>query len=134
MVPFPRFHFFLVGYAPLTNCGSQQYQSLTVSALTQQCFDAKNMMCTADPRHGRYLTCVVFFCGRMSSIEVDKHMLNVVNTNSLYFERWIPNIGTASICNIPPRDLMMAPTFVESTTTVREIWTRVAICGDVPPK
>ena len=26
-----------------------------------QMFDAKNMMCAADPRHGRYLTCVRVF-------------------------------------------------------------------------
>lgn len=67
MVPFPRLHFFMVGYAPLTSRGSQQYRALTVPELTQQCFDAKNMMCAADPRHGRYLTCAVLFRGRMSS-------------------------------------------------------------------
>merc|ERR1712147_154574 len=32
------------------------YRALTVPELTQQMFDAKNMMCAADPRHGRYLT------------------------------------------------------------------------------
>jgi len=31
--------------------GSQQYRALTVPELTQQMFDAKNMMCAADPRH-----------------------------------------------------------------------------------
>merc|ERR1712100_601460 len=29
--------------------------------LTQQMFDAKNMMCAADPRHGRYLTAAGLF-------------------------------------------------------------------------
>merc|ERR1711977_13415 len=50
MVPFPRLHFFMVGFAPLTSRGSQQYRALTVPELTQQQFDAKNMMCAADPR------------------------------------------------------------------------------------
>merc|ERR1712086_924964 len=49
MVPFPRLHFFMVGVAPLTSRGSQQYRALTVPELTQQQFDAKNMMCAADP-------------------------------------------------------------------------------------
>merc|ERR1719461_652241 len=31
-------------------------RALTVPELTQQMFDAKNMMCASDPRHGRYLT------------------------------------------------------------------------------
>merc|ERR1719454_1022367 len=56
LIPFPRLHFFMTGFAPLTSRGSQQYRALTVPELTQQMFDAKNMMCASDPRHGRYLT------------------------------------------------------------------------------
>ena len=56
MVPFPRLHFFMPGFAPLTARGSQQYRPLSVPELTQQMFDAKNMMAACDPRHGRYLT------------------------------------------------------------------------------
>ena len=53
MVPFPRLHFFMPGFAPLTARGNQAYRSLTVPELTQQMFDAKNMMAACDPRHGR---------------------------------------------------------------------------------
>merc|ERR1712084_11010 len=35
LVPFPRLHFFMVGFAPLTSRGSQQYRALTVPELTQ---------------------------------------------------------------------------------------------------
>ena len=56
MVPFPRLHFFMPGFAPLTSRGSQQYRALTVPELTQQMFDAKNMMAACDPRHGRYVS------------------------------------------------------------------------------
>ena len=66
MVPFPRLHFFIPGFAPLTSRGSQQYRALTVPELTQQMFDAKNMMAACDPRHGRYLTVAAMFRGRMS--------------------------------------------------------------------
>ena len=61
MVPFPRLHFFMPGFAPLTSRGSQQYRALTVPELTQQMFDAKNMMAACDPRHGRYLTVAAMF-------------------------------------------------------------------------
>ena len=44
--PGPR-HFFMNGFAPLTSRGSQQYRALTVPELTQQMFDAKNMMFSA---------------------------------------------------------------------------------------
>jgi len=70
MVPFPRLHFFMPGFAPLTSRGSQQYRALTVPELTQQMFDAKNMMAACDPRHGRYLTVAAIFRGRMSMKEV----------------------------------------------------------------
>ena len=52
-------------------------RALTVPELTQQMWDAKNMMCAADPRHGRYLTASALFRGRMSTKEVDEQMLNV---------------------------------------------------------
>ena len=58
------------GFAPLTSRGSQQYRALTVPELTQQIFDAKNMMAACDPRHGRYLTVAAVFRGRMSMKEV----------------------------------------------------------------
>merc|ERR1712226_536061 len=91
MVPFPRLHFFMPGFAPLTSRGSQQYRALTVPELTQQMFDAKNMMTAADPRHGRYLTVAAIFRGRMSMKEVDEQMLAVQNKNSANFVEWIPN-------------------------------------------
>ena len=81
MVPFPRLHFFMPGFAPLTSRGSQQYRALTVPELTQQMFDSKNMMAACDPRHGRYLTVAAVFRGKMSMKEVDEQMLNVQNKN-----------------------------------------------------
>ena len=47
----------MTGFAPLTARGSQQYRAVTVPELTQQMFDAKNMMAASDFRNGRYLTC-----------------------------------------------------------------------------
>ncbi|GMH48120.1 hypothetical protein TrLO_g14261 [Triparma laevis f. longispina] len=125
MIPFPRLHFFMVGFAPLTSRGSQQYRVLSVAELTSQAFDAKNMMCAADPRHGRYLTCAMMFRGRMSSKEVDEQMMNVVNKNSSYFVEWIPNNLKASICDIPPKGMKMASVFVGNSTAIQEAWKRV---------
>merc|ERR1712094_34021 len=126
MVPFPRLHFFMNGFAPLTSRGSQLYRALTVPELTQQMFDAKNMMCAADPRHGRYLTAAGLFRGRMSSKEVDEQMLNVQNKNSSYFIEWIPNNMKCGICDIPPKGLKMAVCFVGNPTAIQEMFKRVA--------
>merc|ERR1712228_391182 len=126
LIPFPRLHFFMVGFSPLTSRGSQQYRTLTVPELTQQMFDAKNMMCAADPRHGRYLTAAALFRGRMSCKEVDEQMLNVQNKNSSYFVEWIPNNIKASVCDIPPKGLKMAVTFNGNSTAIQEMFKRVA--------
>jgi tubulin beta len=125
LVPFPRLHFFMVGFAPLTSRGSQQYSALTVPELTQQMFDAKNMMAASDPRHGRYLTVAAFFRGRMSMKEVVEQMYNVQNKNSSYFVEWIPqNIKTA-VCDIPPRGLKMSSTFIGNSTAIQDLFKRI---------
>merc|ERR1711988_1720778 len=126
LIPFPRLHFFMVGFAPLTSRGSQQYRALTVPELTQQMFDAKNMMCAADPRHGRYLTASALFRGRMSTKEVDEQMLNVQNKNSSYFVEWIPNNIKASVCDIPPKGLKMSVTFIGNSTAIQEMCKRIS--------
>lgn len=57
MVPFPRLHFFMVGFAPLSSRSSRQFRQASVQDLTQQMFDARNMMAASDFRNGRFLTC-----------------------------------------------------------------------------
>ena len=126
MVPFPRLHFFMPGFAPLTSRGSSQYRALTVPELTQQMFDAKNMMAACDPRHGRYLTVAVMFRGRMSMKEVDEQMLNVQNKNSSYFVEWIPNNVKTAVCDIPPRGLKMSGTFIGNSTAIQELFKRIS--------
>merc|ERR1712241_1346627 len=42
LVPFPRLHFYMTGFAPLTSRGSQQYRALTVPELTEQMLNVQN--------------------------------------------------------------------------------------------
>lgn len=87
--------------------------------LTQQMFDAKNMMAACDPRHGRYLTVAAVFRGRMSMKEVDEQMLNIQNKNSSYFVEWIPSNVKTAVCDIPPRGLKMSATFIGNSTAIQ---------------
>ncbi|CAB4279910.1 unnamed protein product [Prunus armeniaca] len=126
LIPFPRLHFFMVGFAPLTSRGSQYYRALTIPELTQQMWDAKNMMCAADPRHGRYLTASAVFRGKMSTKEVDEQMINIQNKNSSFFVEWIPNNVKSSVCDIPPTGLAMSSTFMGNSTSIQEMFRRVS--------
>ena len=53
MVPFPRLHFFMPGFAPLTARGNMKYRAMTVPELTAQMFDAKVSIIS--------LKCMTFF-------------------------------------------------------------------------
>ena len=125
MVPFPRLHFFVSGFAPLSSRGSQIYRALTVPELFSQMFDNKNMMAASDPRHGRYLTALTLLRGRVSTKEVDEQNFNIQNKNSSYFVEWIPRNIMIAICDIPPRGLKMAGTFIGNTTAIQELFKRV---------
>lgn len=125
LVPFPRLHFFMVGYAPLSAVGSRSFQALTVPELTQQMFDPKNMMAASDPRHGRYLTVASFFRGKVSVKEVEDQMRAVQERNAGYFVEWIPNNVQTAICSIPPKDSKMSATFVANSTSIQELFKRV---------
>jgi tubulin beta len=132
----------MTGFAPLTARGSQQYRAVTVPELTQQMFDAKNMMAASDPRHGRYLTvsiCYVnpwqrlmhlqvaaVFRGKVAMKDVEEQMQNVQNKNSAYFVEWIPNNVLTAQCDIPPRGLKMAVTFLGNSTAIQELFKRVS--------
>lgn len=126
LVPFPRLHFFLVGFAPLTADSVKGYRALSVPELTAQAFDSKNMMCAADPRHGRYLTCAMMFRGKISSEVVADEMDSIVDKNAAQFVEWIPNNIKSSICNIPPHGLEMSSVFIGNSTAIQEAWKRVA--------
>lgn len=126
MVPFPRLHFFLVGFAPLTARASSQYRAVTVPELTQQMFDSKNMMAASDPRHGKYLTVAAYFRGKCSMKEIEENMLSVQSKNASYFVEWIPNNIQLAQCDIPPRGLKMAVTFIGNNTAIQEIFKRVS--------
>jgi len=125
LIPFPRLHFFLVGVAPLTARSAQDFRQVSVADLTQQMFDTKNMMAACDPRHGRYLTASAMFRGKMSTKEVDEQMLNLKNKNSGYFVEWIPHNIKSSVCDIPPKGLKMAVTFVGNSTAIQDLFKRV---------
>ncbi|KAG8533321.1 uncharacterized protein KY384_002104 [Bacidia gigantensis] len=125
MVPFPRLHFFMVGFAPLTSRGAHSFRAVTVPELTQQMYDPKNMMAASDFRNGRYLTCAAIFRGKVSMKEVEDQMRNVQNKNTSYFVEWIPNNVQTALCSIPPRGLKMSSTFIGNSTSIQELFKRV---------
>ncbi|XP_045623596.1 tubulin beta-1 chain isoform X2 [Procambarus clarkii] len=127
MVPFPRLHFFMTGFSPLTSRGNQKFQTLSVPELATQMFDAKNMMVACNPGNGRYLTVAAMFRGRMSMKEVDEQMVSMQNKRASNFVEWIPNNVKTAVCDIPPRGLKMSGTFVGNSTAIQELFKRIGV-------
>jgi len=126
LVPFPRLHFFMVGFSPLTSADTAMYRSVSVSELTAQMFNPKNMMSASDPRNGKYLTALAMFRGQVSTKEVEEEILNLQTRNSSYFVEWIPNNIKTAVCDVPPRGMQMSATFIANTTAIQEMFRRVS--------
>uniref|UniRef100_A0A8C2TZC4 Tubulin beta chain n=1 Tax=Coturnix japonica TaxID=93934 RepID=A0A8C2TZC4_COTJA len=128
MVPFPRLHFFMPGFAPLTSRGSQQYRALTVPELTQQMFDSKNMMAACDPRHGRYLTVGCHLPWTACAIEEwnEADASTCRTRTAAYFVEWIPKQLKRPMCDIPPLGLKMSATFIGNSTAIQELFKRIS--------
>lgn len=125
MVPFPRLHFLIPGFAPLVTCKQQQFSKGTVSELVQQIFSSNNLLCAIDLRKGKLLTAAGIFRGHMSPREVDQLMTGVRNKNLHNFVEWIPNNIKTAICDIPPRGLKMSATFIGNTTAIQSLFQRL---------
>ncbi|XP_002133947.1 probable tubulin beta chain CG32396 [Drosophila pseudoobscura] len=125
MVPFPRLHFLIPGFAPLVTCTQQQFSKGTVAELVQQIFSSNNLLCAIDLRQGKLLTAAGIFRGRMSPREVDQLMTGMRNKNLNNFVDWIPNNIKTAICDIPPRGLKMSATFIGNTTAIQTLFQRL---------
>ncbi|KAE9393509.1 beta tubulin [Gymnopus androsaceus JB14] len=112
-VPFPRLHFFMTSFAPLTAHGSHQYRAVTIPELTSQIVSG----CTffnifSDPRHGCYLNVTAVFRGKVSMKEVEEQMRNVQNKNSAYFVKWIMDNVLSAQCKVALGGLKITVTFL----------------------
>ncbi|VDO95883.1 unnamed protein product [Heligmosomoides polygyrus] len=55
LVPYPRIHFPLTTYAPIISAEKAFHEQMTVSEITQQCFEPGAQMVKCDPRRGKYM-------------------------------------------------------------------------------
>merc|ERR1711994_1236878 len=51
---------------------------------------------------------------------------NILQIYFRYFVEWIPNNVKTAVCDIAPRGLPMAATFIGNTTAIQEIFKRIS--------
>lgn len=76
-MPFPRLHFFMTGFAPLTSRGSQQYRALTVPELTQWLRPGKELFFLLEGGTGRPADTQKMDAGILPAVIVDPNCRNL---------------------------------------------------------
>eukprot|EP01041_Mallomonas_annulata_P001635 gene1635-3170_t len=125
MIPFPRLHFLMTSYAPVTSLNLLKYQSKTIKDLLYQGFDRKNMMCAINSHDINYLTCACMFRGKISPSEIDDEILHIKKKYSSHFVSWIPDNIKVSICDIPPVGSRISMTFIANSTNIQDVFRRL---------
>eukprot|EP00493_Phyllostaurus_siculus_P027914 UN28262 len=133
LVPFPRLHFFLCSYAPLTSTQDSAHAQINVKELTKQAQSARNYYCNVKAVDGKMLAVSFQFRGKpakvegkkmsgLSSKDVDEAMKQLQNEESnsaLQFVEWIPNNIKSGIVTVPSTDSIMSCTAIGNTTALK---------------
>lgn len=133
LVPYPRIHFPLVTYAPVLSVEKAYHEQLSVSEITNACFEPANQMVKCDPRRGKYMACCLLYRGDVVPKDVNSAIAAIKTKRQIQFVDWCPTgfkvgINYQAPTVIPNGD--MAPTqravcMISNTTAIAEAWARL---------
>ncbi|KNC78441.1 tubulin alpha chain [Sphaeroforma arctica JP610] len=133
LVPYPRIHFPLVTYAPIISAERANHESLSVTDITNSCFEPENQMVKCDPRRGKYMSCCLLYRGDIVPKDVNVTIASIKTKRNIQFVDWCPT-GFKIGCNfkapttIPGGDLAKvsrAVCMLSNTTAIVEAWSRL---------
>ncbi|KAJ7503558.1 beta-tubulin 2 tubb2 [Mycena galericulata] len=124
LIPFPRLHFLMPSYAPISDSKTQSFQRTSVPELVQALFDRRNLLVAVDPRYGRYLTAATIFRGDIASREVKVAVQDLQSRNSNQFVEWIPDNVSVTLVSVPPVGQKRAAIALSNSTSIQELFQR----------
>ena len=90
LVPYPRIHFPLATYAPVISAEKAYHEQLSVSEITNACFEPANQMVKCDPRHGKYMACCLLYRGDVVPKDVNAAIATIKTKRTIQFVDWCP--------------------------------------------
>ncbi|ODV95896.1 hypothetical protein PACTADRAFT_49334 [Pachysolen tannophilus NRRL Y-2460] len=102
LVPYPRIHFPLVSYAPVSSKSKSNHESNSVSEITTACFEPGNQMVKCDPRAGKYMATCLLYRGDVVNRDVQKAVANIKSKKTVQLVDWCPTGFKIGICYQPP--------------------------------
>ena len=133
LVPYPRIHFPLATYAPITSADRAFHEQNSVAEMTTSSFEKGNQMVKCDPRDGKFMACCLLYRGDVVPKDVNSAVSLIKTKRTIQFVDWCPTGFKLGICNEPPaqvpggdlakvsRSLCM----LANTTAIATAWSRL---------
>jgi len=139
LVPYPRIHFPLTAYAPINSAEKACHESLSVSEITNTCFESASQMVKCDPRNGKYMAVCLLYRGDVVPKDVNAAISSIKTNRSIQFVDWSPAGFKVGINYQPPTvvpggDLAKVPRAVcmlSNNTAIVEAWARLNLKFDL---
>ncbi|PAV80267.1 hypothetical protein WR25_16798 [Diploscapter pachys] len=133
LVPYPRIHFPLVTYAPIISAERAYHEQLTVSEITNACFEPGSQMVKCDPRNGKYMACCLLYRGDVVPKDINSAIAVIKTKRAIQFVDWCPTGFKVGINYQPPTvvpggdlaKLQRAVCMLSNTTAIQEAWARL---------
>ncbi|KAG1653424.1 Tubulin alpha-1C chain [Nymphon striatum] len=109
------------------------HEQLTVSEITNSCFEPANQMVKCDPRHGKYMACCMLYRGDVVPKDVNQAIATIKTKRSIQFVDWCPTGFKVGINYQPPTvvpggdlaKVQRALCMLSNTTAIAEAWARL---------
>ncbi|KAK6342828.1 hypothetical protein TWF718_008211 [Orbilia javanica] len=133
LVPYPRVHYPLISYAPVTSPKKSDHESFSVKDLTASCLEPTNQMVVCDPTKGKYMAVALLYRGDVTSKDANAAVAQIKARSTFNLVDWCPTgfkigINYQKPVNVPGAEISRSDrsvSMLSNTTAISEAWARL---------